>query len=203
MRDGAEQRIPAADLVPGDLMLLAEGDHISADGRLVRTVELQADQSTLTGESRPVRKSAEAVSATGLTRAELPNLVFAGTSVAAGSGAAFVYATGMQTEFGKIANLTQSLGEELSPLQKEIAVVTRIVSVIAVVIGVLFFILAVAIAGIRSGRVVAGTHVRAKVALDFRVGPADRLRGTHIGASQHNAQREQDQSMFEQETRHD
>lgn len=149
LRDGAEQRIPAADLTPGDLMLLTEGDHISADGRLVRTVELQVDQSTLTGESRPVRKSAEAVSASGLTRAELPNLVFAGTSVAAGSGAAFVYAIGMQTEFGKIANLTQSLGEELSPLQKEIAVVTRIVSVIAVVIGVLFFILAVAIAGMQ------------------------------------------------------
>jgi len=147
LRDGIEQRIPAVELVPGDLMLLAEGDHISADGRLVREAELQVDQSTLTGESRPVRKAAEAVSATGLTRAELPNLVFAGTSVAAGVGAALVYATGMQSEFGKIANLTQSLGEELSPLQKEIVVVTRTVSVIAVGIGILFFILAVAIAG--------------------------------------------------------
>ncbi|MEZ4736176.1 MAG: cation-transporting P-type ATPase [Caldilineaceae bacterium] len=147
LRDGMEQRIPSADLVPGDLMLLAEGDHISADGRLVRDAELQVDQSTLTGESRPVRKGAEAVSATGLTRAELPNLVFAGTSVAAGVGAALVYATGMQSEFGKIANLTQSLGEELSPLQKEIVVVTRTVSIIAVGIGILFFILAVAIAG--------------------------------------------------------
>ena len=147
LRNGVEQRIPAADLVPGDLMLLAEGDHISADGRLVRAAELQVDQSTLTGESRPVRKSAEAVAVTGLTHAELPNLVFAGTNVAAGSGAALVYATGMRTEFGKIANLTQSLGEELSPLQKEIAVVTRIVTVIAVAIGVLFFFLAVAIAG--------------------------------------------------------
>lgn len=147
LRNGVEQRIPAADLAPGDLMLLAEGDHISADGRLVRAAELQVDQSTLTGESRPVRKSAEAVAVTGLTHAELPNLVFAGTNVAAGSGAALVYATGMRTEFGKIANLTQSLGEELSPLQKEIAVVTRIVTVIAVAIGVLFFFLAVAIAG--------------------------------------------------------
>lgn len=147
LRNGVEQRIPAADLVPGDLMLLAEGEHISADGRLVREAELQVDQSTLTGESRPVRKSAEAVAVAGLTHAELPNLVFAGTNVAAGSGAALVYATGMATEFGKIANLTQSLGEELSPLQKEIAVVTRIVTVIAVVVGILFFILAVAIAG--------------------------------------------------------
>ncbi len=147
LRNGVEQRIPAADLAPGDLMLLAEGEHISADGRLVRAAELQVDQSTLTGESRPVRKSAEAVAVAGLTHAELPNLVFAGTNVAAGSGAALVYATGMATEFGKIANLTQSLGEELSPLQKEIAVVTRIVTVIAVAVGVLFFILAVAIAG--------------------------------------------------------
>lgn len=147
LRDGIEQRIPAEELVPGDFMLLAEGDHISADGRLVRAAELQVDQSTLTGESRPVRKAAEAVSAAGLTRAELSNLVFAGTSVAAGTGAALVYATGMKTEFGKIANLTQSLGEGLSPLQKEIVVVTRIVSLIAVGIGILFFILAVAIAG--------------------------------------------------------
>ncbi|MCE7985854.1 MAG: cation-transporting P-type ATPase [Caldilinea sp. CFX5] len=147
LRNGGEQRIPAADLVPGDLMLLAEGEHISADGRLVREAELQVDQSTLTGESRPVRKSAEAVAVTGLTHAELSNLVFAGTNVAAGGGAAVVYATGMATEFGKIANLTQSLSEELSPLQKEIAVVTRIVTVIAVAIGVLFFFLAVAIAG--------------------------------------------------------
>lgn len=147
LRNGVEQRIPAAELVPGDFMLLAEGDHISADGRLVREAEFQVDQSTLTGESRPVRKSAEAVSAADLTRAELPNLVFAGTNVAAGAGAALIYATGMATEFGKIANLTQSLGEELSPLQKEIVVVTRLVSMIAVGIGILFFILAVAIAG--------------------------------------------------------
>ncbi|MEZ4867476.1 MAG: cation-transporting P-type ATPase [Caldilineaceae bacterium] len=149
LRDGGEARILASELVPGDLMLLAEGEHISADGRLVRDAELQVDQSTLTGESRPVRKTAEAISSEGLTPAEMSDLIFAGTAVAAGAGAAVVYATGMRTEFGKIANLTQSLGEELSPLQKEIAVVTRIVTLIAVVIGVAFFFMAVAIAGMK------------------------------------------------------
>lgn len=149
LRDGAEQRIAAEELVPGDVMLLAEGDHISADGRLVRDAELQIDQSTLTGESRPVRKAAETIRQNGLTGAEMPNLVFAGTNVAAGTGMAVVYATGMKTEFGRIAHLTQSIGNELSPLQREIAVVTKMVTVIAVGIGLLFFVLAVALGGMQ------------------------------------------------------
>lgn len=149
LRDGAEQRIAAAELVPGDVMLLAEGDHISADGRLVRDAELQIDQSTLTGESRPVRKTAETIRQSGLTAAEMPNMVFAGTNVAAGAGMAVVYATGMKTEFGRIAHLTQSIGNELSPLQREIAVVTKMVTVIAVGIGLLFFVLAVVLGGMR------------------------------------------------------
>ncbi|MDX2003913.1 MAG: cation-transporting P-type ATPase [Meiothermus sp.] len=143
LRGGQEQRVAADELVPGDVMLLSEGDHISADGRLLESAELQVDQSTLTGESRPVRRSAEAVKPNGLSRSELPNLVFAGTSVVAGSGRAVVVATAMETEFGRIARLTQTLGDELSPLQKEIAVLTRAVTLIAVAVGVLFFGLAV------------------------------------------------------------
>lgn len=146
LRDGQEQRIPAEELVPGDVMLLAEGEHVSADGRLVESAQLELDQSTLTGESRPVRRTAEPVQPAGLARAELPNLVFAGTSVVAGTGRAVVLATAMNTEFGKIARLTQTLGDELSPLQKEIAVVTKVVTVIAVGIGLLFFALAVGFA---------------------------------------------------------
>lgn len=149
LRDGLEQRIAAEELVPGDVMLLAEGDHISADGRLVRDAELQIDQSTLTGESRPVRKAAETIRKNGLTGAEMPNMIFAGTNVAAGAGMAVVYATGMKTEFGRIAHLTQSIGNELSPLQREIAVVTKMVTMIAVGIGLLFFVLAVVLGGMR------------------------------------------------------
>jgi len=148
LRDGQEQRLLAEELVPGDVMLLAEGDHISADARLVDEAELRADQSTLTGESHPVRKTAEAVLRNGLSRAEISNLVFAGTSAAAGTGRAVVFATGMGTEFGKIAHLTQSVGEEPSPLQIEMKRATKAVSVIAVAVGAVFFTLAIVLAGV-------------------------------------------------------
>jgi magnesium-transporting ATPase (P-type) len=109
---------------------------------------LRVDQSTLTGEAHPVRKTAEAVLRSSLTRVELPNLVFAGTSVAAGTGKAIVFATGMSSEFGKVAHLTQAIREELSPLQKEMVHTTKVVTLIAVGVGLLFFVLAVTLAGV-------------------------------------------------------
>lgn len=145
LRDGEEQRIPAADLVPGDVILLAEGDSLSADARLVQDAELRMDQSTLTGESRPVRKLADAHIGEKLSRAEVPNLIFAGTAVTSGTAKAVVFATGMQTQFGHIARLTQSVGDELSPLQKEMSTVTKIVTILAVAVGVAFFVLAVSL----------------------------------------------------------
>jgi magnesium-transporting ATPase (P-type) len=148
LRDGEEQRILAEELVPGDVVLLAEGDRISADARLVQEADLRIDQSTLTGESRPLRKSSGEVTEGALSRLEMPNLVFAGTNVASGTGKAVVVATGMQSELGKIANLTQSVEEELSPLQKEMRSVTKIVTLTAVAVGLAFFILAVALAHI-------------------------------------------------------
>lgn len=148
LRGGHEERIAAEELVPGDVLILSEGDHISADGRLVQDALLRTDQSTLTGESHPVPKTSEAVIRTDLAHVELPNLVFAGTTVVAGAGRAIVTATGMETEFGKIAHVTQQVGSEPSPLQQELRHVTRIVTVIAVGIGLLFFGLAFALAGI-------------------------------------------------------
>lgn len=146
MRDGREQRILVENLVPGDVMLVSEGDRISADGRLVQDSELRVDQSTLSGESNPVRKSSDAVLRTDLSRSEISNLIFAGTTVASGTGRAVAFATGMETVFGNIARLTQSVGEELSPLQKEMRRVTRFVTVLAVSIGAFFFISAIFIA---------------------------------------------------------
>jgi P-type Ca2+ transporter type 2C len=148
VRDGQEQRLLAEELVPGDVILLAEGEHIAADGRLVQAADLRVDQSTLTGESHLVRKTAEAVLRAGVTHVELPNLVFAGTSVAAGTGKVVVCATGMASEFGQIAHLTQAVGDELSPLQQEMVHTTKIVTLIAVSVGLLFFVLAVALAGV-------------------------------------------------------
>jgi Ca2+-transporting ATPase len=145
IREGQEQKIPAGELVPGDVILVAEGDHVSADGRLVQEAELRVDQSALSGESHPIRKTAEAVQQAGRARSELSSLIFAGTSVASGNGRAVVFATGMETEFGKIARLTLSIEEELSPLQKEINRMTRVVTALAVGIGVVFFFLSVVV----------------------------------------------------------
>jgi Ca2+-transporting ATPase len=139
LRDGGKQRILAEELVPGDVILLAEGDRISADGRLVDEDELRVDQSTLTGESHAVLKIREAVLRPAPSRFEVRNLVFAGSSVVAGVGTAVVFATGTHTEFGKVANLTQSVRDEPSPLQKELAHVTRRVTFLAVGIGLIFF----------------------------------------------------------------
>ncbi len=148
LRAGTETRILAEELVPGDVVLFAEGERISADCRLVEQAAFRVDQSTLTGESRPVGKSSDASLLTDISFTEQPNMVFAGTNVAAGTAKGIVYATAMQTEFGKIAHLTQTMKEELSPLQVEMQSVTKTVSVIAILVGVVFFILAYTLANI-------------------------------------------------------
>ncbi len=147
LRGGVEVLVPARELVPGDVLVLAEGGRVCADARLVAASELMVDQSALTGESRPVHKQAEPPAhgparTHGARDARGRNLVYAGTAVTSGDGLAVVYATGMDTEFGRIAHLTQSLGKEQSPLQKEIAVVTRVISLVAVGAGALFYALA-------------------------------------------------------------
>ncbi|MCX5775551.1 MAG: HAD-IC family P-type ATPase [Firmicutes bacterium] len=147
-RNGEQTRVLADELVPGDVIILAEGDRISADARLVEENDLRIDQSTLTGESYPVRKTKDAVLRADLTHTEQPNLVFAGTNVASGAGVAIVFATAMNTEFGKIAGLTQNQKDEPSPLQKELAKLTKMITVMAVSIGAFFFIAAIFIAGV-------------------------------------------------------
>ena len=146
LRDGREEKLLAEDLVPGDVILLSEGDRISADARVVEDNDLRVNQSTLTGESNPVRKNSDEVLRGDLSHVEMPNMVFAGTTVSSGTGRAVVCGTGAHTEFGKIANLTQNLKEEPSPLQKEIGNVTKKISVIAVSIGAFFFVLAILLA---------------------------------------------------------
>lgn len=148
VRGGLEQRVAADQLVPGDVLLLTEGDHISADARLVAVADLKVDESTLTGESESRLKIAGKLAHAGGTRADLRNLAFAGTSVVAGAGKAVVFATGLDTEFGRIAQLTQNLGEEPSPLQKELVRTTKIITFLAVGIGLVFFALAKVLAGV-------------------------------------------------------
>lgn len=140
IREGKERKIIAAELVPGDIIVLEEGDNISADSRLVEAFQLKVDNSTLTGESRPVRKESEGMSGEGHTFVEMHNLIFAGTSVTSGSGKAVVFATGINTEFSKIASLTQTVKDEASPLQKEINKLARIIATIAILMGVTLFV---------------------------------------------------------------
>ncbi|WZL78254.1 cation-transporting P-type ATPase [Eubacteriales bacterium mix99] len=143
IRDNREQQILAEDLVPGDIMVFSEGDKISADARLISSNDLQVNQSTLTGESNPVRRTHDSVLREDMSIYEIPNLIFAGTSVSSGTGRAVVVSTGMDTEFGKIANLTQTVQEEQSPLEKELDRLTKQVSFIAVGFGVAFFTAAI------------------------------------------------------------
>jgi calcium-translocating P-type ATPase len=143
-RSGRELRLAATELVPGDVVEIGEGDRVPADGQLLSAAGLRVDQSALTGESHPVFK----LPAAGNNRAsvparERPELVFAGTAVVAGTGRFVVRATAMQTEIGVIAQLTQSVPEAPSPLQREMAHVTRVVSFLAAALGTGFFALGV------------------------------------------------------------
>ncbi|MGL6057463.1 MAG: cation-translocating P-type ATPase, partial [Culicoidibacterales bacterium] len=147
VRDGQEQKIFAQDVVPGDIMLLEEGDRISADARLIKAEDLQVDQSTLTGESRSVRKNIQALQKLNVSTAEYTNIIYAGTNVAQGSAKVLVFATGMQTQFGTIAALTQVVKEELSPLQQQLNRLTKQISLIAILIGISFFLASVFFVG--------------------------------------------------------
>ena len=132
VRDGEVTIVAVADLVPGDLVQLEEGDSISADARLIRQYEMSTINIALTGESDAVRKTADPIVEEELATINMPNLVFMGTSVASGTGQAVVFATGLNTEFGHIFTLTSGVSDEKSPLQREIDRMARTVSIIAV-----------------------------------------------------------------------
>jgi Ca2+-transporting ATPase len=118
-RNGQVERIPAEDLVPGDVVLLEGGDVVTADLRLVEASRLQANESALTGESEPVGKRIDPV-ARDAPLADRKSMLFKGTVVTRGSGEALVVATGMQSELGKISQLVQEAKEEITPLEKRL-----------------------------------------------------------------------------------
>jgi len=145
LRDGEVSEILSIELVPGDILILNEGDNISADARIIEAFNIRTNNSVLTGESDPQRKSTVPIIGRSIDPLRLTNVVYAGTSITSGSGKAIVYATGMKTEFGKIATLTQEVKEQLSPLQKEINKASQMLVFIAIGIGILFFILSLVV----------------------------------------------------------
>jgi magnesium-transporting ATPase (P-type) len=135
MRDGRAQRIAAADVVPGDVMLLAEGDAISADGRLVEAASLTFAEAALTGESEAVLKDVAPLPAeAGL--GDRVNMVFDGTAVTRGRGRAVVTATGMTTEMGHVAGLLGRTEEQTTPLQREVDRIGRMLGIAVIAIAV-------------------------------------------------------------------
>lgn len=146
LRNAKEAEVPSSRLVPGDVLLLEAGDRIPADARLVDAHSLKCDEAALTGESLPVSKHTDHLAAESLV-ADRKNMVFTGTTVSYGRGKAVVVATGMQTEFGKIAEEVQSVATEQTPLEKRTEEIGKWLGIIA--ISICFFVAAVSI--IREG----------------------------------------------------
>jgi calcium-translocating P-type ATPase len=144
VRDGRLHRVPVAVIVPGDVVQLEEGDQVPADGRLLAGGGLRVDQSALTGESRPRFKVPASRHDGTASPYERPECLYAGTAVVAGQGSCAVVATGMTTQIGAIARLSQTVREQPSPLQREMAAVTRVVTVIALGLGLGFFVVGTA-----------------------------------------------------------
>ena len=139
LRDGRAVQLPVAELVPGDVVLLATGDDVPADCRLIEAFGVRVNTATLTGESRPKARDTSTTSEEQVALRR--DILHAGTSLISGEAKAMVYATGMHTEFGNIARLTQTLHEPLSPLQIEIARLSRLVALFSILLGVVFFLI--------------------------------------------------------------
>jgi magnesium-transporting ATPase (P-type) len=136
LRDGERRRIPSAELVSGDILLLEEGDAVGADGRLLRSASLRLQEASLTGESEAVLKDAAALDDLA-PLAERSCMVFKGTAVVQGTGRAVITATGMQTEMGAIATMLDATVEQPTPLQREVALIGRTLGIAVVVIAVI------------------------------------------------------------------
>lgn len=133
LRDGKIARINTVDVVPGDVVMLGEGDSIPADGRLLAAASLRVAEASLTGESVPVGKNVDTL-AEAKALGDRANMVFNGTSVTQGTGRAIVTSTGMRTQVGKIADLLQATDDDDSPLQKEMNYVSKILGIAVCII---------------------------------------------------------------------
>lgn len=137
LREGKVTRVPAQQLVPGDIVHLEQGDKIPADCRLIEAFGTRVNNAAVTGESRSQWRQADPSEMEDVIDSK--NVVLAGTSMVSGQAKAVVFATGMHTAFGNIAHLTQTAGDEVSPLSKEIAHLSRLTAILAVLIGLFFF----------------------------------------------------------------
>ncbi|MDI6843172.1 MAG: calcium-translocating P-type ATPase, PMCA-type [Anaerosomatales bacterium] len=139
VRDGVEKEIPAAELVPGDVVILEAGDKVPADGRLVEAAALKIDESSLTGESRPASKHADAECELHCALGDRSTFVYAGTTVAVGRGRFIVTETGQRTQMGRIADLLAQQEDEATPLQRELKGVGKRIATLILAIAAIVF----------------------------------------------------------------
>ena len=149
LRDGAWRSLPAAELVPGDVISLEAGDNIPADARLARTFRFSVQEAPLTGESTPVEKDADAILPTGTSLGDRRNMAYLGTIAATGKATAMVTSTGMATELGHIAGLLQRGQRMETPLQRRLAELGRILIAICLTIVAVILVMQVARGGDR------------------------------------------------------
>ena len=135
IRDGTRRSLEATELVPGDIILIEEGDSIPADARLIKTTALQTAEAALTGESLPISKDTRTI-AEAVSLGDRDNMVFSGTVVTYGHGRAVVTATGMRTQMGLIAGMLKEAPAETTPLQRELARVGRLLGLIVLIIAI-------------------------------------------------------------------
>jgi P-type Ca2+ transporter type 2C len=149
IRDGERRRVPATELVAGDLILIEEGDTIPADARLVESAALQTAEAALTGESLPVSKDTAPI-AGDAALGDQYNMVFSGTAATYGHGTAIVTATGMRTEMGHIAGLLKATREERTPLERELDRTGKLLGAVVVVIAVVMIVTIILVENVRS-----------------------------------------------------
>ncbi len=140
IRDGAEQVIDAAGLVPGDVIRLEAGDFVPADARLLRSAALKSEESALTGESVPSEKDANAIVDENAPLGDRSNMVFSGCSITYGTATAVVTGTGMNTEMGKIANLLDNEEDGQTPLQQKLAQLGKYLGILALAACAIIFV---------------------------------------------------------------
>jgi P-type Ca2+ transporter type 2C len=149
LRESDQHSIPSAELVPGDIILIEEGDTLPADGRLVEAIALRVAESALTGESSAVSKHTAPVEAeAGI--GDQRNMIFSGTAVTTGRGRAVITGTGATTEIGKIAGTLQRTVEEATPLQKELDRIGKILGIVVIAIAVIMSLTIILISHVRS-----------------------------------------------------
>ena len=149
IRNGERRSVPAAEVVPGDIIVIEEGDTIPADGRVIESTALQTAEAALTGESLPVTKDIGSIGEE-VPLGDRHNIVFSGTTATYGHGTAVVTATGMRTEMGRIAGLLRETHDEATPLQRELDRTGKVLGLVVVAIAVVMIVTIILVENVRS-----------------------------------------------------